>query len=72
MMSKMSGTTEEAREEVKGIVVLARTTTLFVLLNAFMAVLVIDFACFFLNEDFVGFGNLNEFLVCFFVATVTC
>lgn len=71
MMSKMSGTTEEAREEVKGIVMLARTTALFVLLNALMAVLVIDLACFFLDEDFVGFCNLNEFLVCFFVATVT-
>jgi hypothetical protein len=71
MVSKVAGATEEAREQVKGIMLLARTTTLFMLLNAFMAILVVDLARVFVDEDFVRFGYLNEFLVRLFVATVT-
>ena len=51
---------------------LARAATLLVLLDALMAVLIIDFACFFLDENFVSLGYLNEFLVRLVVATLMC
>jgi hypothetical protein len=42
---------------------------LLVLLDAVVAVLVIDFAGFFFREDFVGFGYFDEFLARGFIAT---
>ena len=69
IVSKVSRAAEEAREEVKGIVLLPRAATLLVLLNAFMTVLIINLARLFLNEDLVCFSNLNEFLVRRVVAT---
>jgi hypothetical protein len=60
---------EEAAEEVEGVVLLAWAATLLVLLDAVVAVLVVDFAGFFFGEDFVGFGYFDEFLAGGFVAT---
>jgi hypothetical protein len=56
---------EEAREEVEGVVVVgaAPAAATLVLLDAFVAVLVVDAACFFGGEDFVGFGYGDEFVV---------
>jgi hypothetical protein len=41
-----------------------------VLLYAFVAVLVVDFAGFIADENFVGFGYADELLFSFIVATV--
>lgn len=58
----MAGAAEEAREEVEG-VVRAGATALLVLLDAFVAVLVVDLARLGLGEGVVGFGDGDEFLV---------
>ena len=60
----MSAAAEEAREEVEGVMpaAAARAAAGFVLSEAFVAVLVVDFAGFGLREGFVGFGYLDEFL----------
>lgn len=66
---KVTGAAEEARKEVKGVVVLARTPTLLVLLNAIVAILVIDFTGFLIAEDFVSFGYFYKLFVGRVVAT---
>lgn len=48
---------------------LAGTAALLVLLDAFVAILVVDLASLLLAEDFVGFGYFNKLLVCLVVAT---
>jgi hypothetical protein len=68
-MSKVSRATEEAREEVEG-VVLAWTAALLVLLNALVAVLIVDLACLLLAQDIVGFSYLDELLTRLIVATM--
>ena len=56
-MPKVSATAEEAAKEVEGVVMLAWGSTLLVLLYAFVAILVVDTARFFVDEDLVGFGD---------------
>lgn len=51
---------------------LSLSTTLLVLLDAIVAVLVIDLALFFVAQNFVGFGYLDKLLVCGFVSTFLC
>jgi hypothetical protein len=50
-------------------VALSLSTTLFVLFYAVMAVLVVYFSLGIVTEDFVGFGDLYELLVCGIIAT---
>ena len=57
----MPGPAEEAREEVEGVVA-PGGPALFVLGEAVVAVLVVDFAGFGGGERVVGFGDLDEFL----------
>ena len=49
---------------------LAWTTAFFVLLDAIVAVLVVNLAHLFLAEDLVGFGYLDKLPTCLIVATV--
>lgn len=65
----MPASAEETREEVEG-VVRACPAALFVLRDAFVPVLVVDFARFGRGEDVVGFGDGDEFLVRGVVASV--
>lgn len=58
----MAAAAEEAREEVEGVMVLL-PATLLALLDAFMAILVVDFARLRVGKGFVGFGNFDEFLL---------
>lgn len=51
---------------------LARAVALLVLLDAVVAVLVVDLAGFFDAEDIVGFGDCNELCVCSFISTGEC
>ena len=62
-MPKVATAAKEARKEVEGILVLSRSS-LFVLIQALMTVLVVDAACFFVGQSFICFGNLDEFLLC--------
>ena len=69
----MAGATEEAAEEIEWVMAAtatAATTALFVLREAVVAVLVVDFAGFGAGEGFVGFGDLDEFFGGGVVATV--
>ena len=66
---EVAASAEEAAEEVEGVVVLAGGATLLVLLYAFVAILVVDAAGFFVDEDLVGLGDGDEFLVGGVVAT---
>jgi hypothetical protein len=50
-------------------VTLARTAALLVLLDAFVAVLVVDLAGFLTTQDIVGFGDFDKLLICGFVST---
>lgn len=68
-MAEVPAPAEEAREEVEGVVV-PLAAALLVLLEALVAVLVVDAPGFRLGEGFVGFGDLDEFLVRGFVASV--
>jgi len=68
-MTKVAAAAEEAGEKVEGIVVLARTAAFSVLLNAFVAVFIVDFAGFFFDEDFVGVGYSDKLFRGFIVAT---
>jgi hypothetical protein len=72
MVSEVARAAEETREEVEGVVLLAGAAALLVLLDAIVAVLVVDLASFFFREDFVGFGYFDELLACCFVAAGTC
>lgn len=63
-MAKVATAAEEAREQVEGVVVLGGpAAALLVLLYAVVAVLVVDAAGFFVDEDLVGFGYGDEFVV---------
>ena len=68
-MSEVPGAAEEAREKVEGIMVLAGTAALLMLLNAFVAVLIVYLACFFAAEDIVGFSYSNKLLASCFITT---
>jgi hypothetical protein len=65
----MTAAAEKAREEVEGVVVLARTAAFSVLLNAVMAVLVVNLAGLFVDKDLVGVGYRDELLGGFVIAT---
>jgi len=69
-MAEVAGAAEEAGEEVEGVVVLALlATAALVFFDAFVAVLVVYAAGFFVDEDVVGFGYGDEFVVGGFIAT---
>lgn len=61
-MTKVPSATEESREEVEGVMVVP-AASLGSLFEAFVSVLVIDFAGFGVGEGFVGFSNFDEFLL---------
>ena len=67
-MAKVPAAAKEARKQVKRIVVTGRSAALFVLLYAFMAILVVDAAELFVGKHIVRFGNGNEFIVSALVA----
>jgi hypothetical protein len=69
LLTKVTAAAEEAREEVEGVVLLARTAAFSVLLDAVVAVLVVDLAGLFVDEDLVGVGYRDELLRSFIVAT---
>lgn len=62
-MPEVAGAAEEAREEVEGVVGAGAAAALLVLLDAFVAVLVVDLAGFGRGEGVVGFGDGDEFVV---------
>lgn len=67
----MAAAAEEAGEEVEGVVAASGAAAAgFVLREPFVAVLVVDSACFGFGEGFVGFGDLDEFLGCGLIASV--
>lgn len=69
MMPEVAAAAEEAGEEIERVVARAgATAALLVLLQAFVAVLVVDAAGFGRGEGVVGFGYLDEFLGGGFVA----
>jgi hypothetical protein len=51
---------------------LSLSSTLLVLLDALVAVLVVDLPLFFVAKDFVGFGDFYELLACSIVPTSPC
>lgn len=59
----MTRTTEEAREEVEGVVALTGAVALLVLFDALVAILIVDLACLHDAKDIVGFGDCDELLV---------
>ena len=61
-MAGVTSPAEEAGEEVKRVVGAAGAMALLVLLEAFVAILVVDFAGFGLGEGVVGFGDFDELL----------
>ena len=71
-MSKVPAAAEEAGEEVEWIVASSAAALVLALLQAFVAVLVVDFARFGVGEGFVGFGDFDEFLFGGFIAAVVC
>lgn len=68
-MTEVAAAAEEAREEIEGVVLLAWTAAFSVLLDAVVAVLVVDLACLFVDEDFVGVGYGDKLLGGFVIAT---
>lgn len=60
----MSRATEEAREDVEWVAAaLSSSSALLVLLDAIVAILVVDLSELFAAEDLVCFGDLYELLV---------
>jgi hypothetical protein len=68
-LTKVTATTEEAREEVKGVASMTVTSFL-VLFEAFMTVLIVDFAGLGFGKGFVCFGDFDEFLLGRLVTTM--
>jgi hypothetical protein len=62
-VTEVPAAAEEAGEQVEGVVLLAPTATLFVLLQAFVPVLIVDASGLFVREGVVGFGNGDELVV---------
>jgi hypothetical protein len=69
-MPEVAAAAEESREEVKG-VMMAAATTLLPLFEAFVAILVVDLACFGFGEGFVCFCDFDEFLFGGFIASAS-
>lgn len=63
---------EEAREEVERVVVppAAGALVLLVLLEALVAISVVDAALFGVDERFVGFGDFDEFIFYCVITTI--
>jgi hypothetical protein len=71
-MSRVSAAAEESREEIEGVIGAAtRCTTLAMLLDAIVAVLVVDLAEGGSREDIVGVSDFAELLARGLVATVS-
>jgi len=73
LSTEVPASAEESAEEVKGVVVSARSAAparLLMLFYALVPVLVVDAAGFGVREDLVGIGDFYEFLVRGFVAAV--
>jgi hypothetical protein len=68
-LTKVTATTEEAREEVKGVASMTVTSFL-VLFEAFMTVLIVDFAGLGFGKGFVCFSDFDEFLLGRLVTTM--
>jgi hypothetical protein len=68
----MPAAAEEAREEIEGVVMARGAVAGLLLLDAFVAVLVVDAAGFAIGEDVVGFGDGDESVVCLFIAAGFC
>jgi hypothetical protein len=70
LSTKVSWATEEAREEVEWIATaLSPSSTIFVLLDALMAILVVYLSLLLAAEDLVRLGDVYELLVCGIVST---
>jgi hypothetical protein len=69
LVAEVSAAAEEAGEEIEGVVLLA-SAALLLLFQAFVAVLVVDFAVFFVGEGIVGFCYEHELVVCGLVVAV--
>ena len=67
----MAAAAKEAREEIKG-VASTTVTSLLVLFEAFVTVLIVDFAGLGFGEGFVGFSDFDEFLLRCLVTTAMC
>lgn len=61
-MTEVATTAKEAREEIERVSSLT-VSTFFVLFEAFVAVLIVDFARLGFDEGFVCFGDFDEFLL---------
>ena len=61
-MTEVATAAEEAREEIERVSALT-VSTFFVLFEAFVAVLIVDFAGLGFDEGFVCFGDFDEFLL---------
>lgn len=71
-MSSVSTAAEESREEIEGVIrAAARRTTLAMLLDTIVAVLVVDLAEGGSREDIVGISDFAELLARGLVATVS-
>lgn len=68
MSTEMTAAAEKSAEKIEGVVVLA-TATLLPLLQALVAVLVVDFARLGVDEGFVSFGDFDELLFRGVIAT---
>lgn len=63
LVAEVAAAAEEAAEEIEGVVAASAAALLLALFEAFVAVLVVDLAGFGVREGFVGFGDLDEFVV---------
>jgi len=61
-MTEVATAAEEAREEIEWVSSLT-VSTFFVLFEAFVTVLIVDFAGLWFDEGFVCFGDFDEFLL---------
>jgi hypothetical protein len=66
-MAEVTASTKESREEVEWIVMML-PTTLLMLFQTFVAILVIYATSFTIGESFISFCDLDKFLVCRFIA----
>lgn len=67
-MSEVAAASEEAREQIERIVVLSSATTLLMLFQTLMAVLIVDPSSLRVEERLVCFGDFDELLLGLLVA----
>lgn len=70
-MTKVTATTEEAREQIEGVASLTVASFL-VLFKTFVAVLIVNLACLGFGKGFIGFGNFDKFLLDSLISTALC